>query len=112
VKVAFNVRPDLSRWTCDHGTFEPFVRHEVDANEAFVAQIESAHNQGSLVDVEYDAAAKKVAKDAIESDEESAKKLIAAQQDGTWYEGNLMQHELNVAALAEGEAGVETGGEE
>lgn len=102
MKVAFTVRPDLARWGCDHGTFASGERHEVgNAKAAFVEQVASAEAFGSLVDVEYDTAAKKVAVKAVESDSDSLKVLAKAQADGSWEKGNQLAYEAAQAAKEE-----------
>ncbi len=99
MKVSFSVRPDLARWSCDHGSFDSDERHEIArASAAFVEQIASAEAHGSLVDVSYDSAAKKAATKAVEPDKESLKKLDKAIADGSWQEGNRLVHEETVAA--------------
>lgn len=112
MKVSFSVRPDLARWSCDHGSFDSGERNEIsNAKAGFVEQVACAEAFGSLVDVEYDAAAAKIANKAVEPDEESVKKLEGAMADGSWQEGNLLQYELDQSASAGDEAGLETGGE-
>lgn len=94
MKVAFTVRADLARWGCDHGVFESGKRHEVqNASAALVGQVASAEAFGSLLDVEYDAAAKKIAAKAVEPDSASLRKLEQAMADGSWQEGNQLAYE-------------------
>lgn len=113
MKVSFLVRPDLTRWSCDHGSFSSGERHQItNASAAFVAQIACAEAFGSLIEVSYDSAATKVATKALEPDSESVKRLEKAMADGSWQEGNLRVYEETQAALAAGRAGLELGGED
>jgi len=102
MKAKFGVRPDLDFWACEYGQFPGGSAHEVEADKGFVHQIASAHAHGSLVDVSYDAAAAKVAAQAVESEEDSLKALAKAQASGDWQAGNVEQYELGQAARAEG----------
>lgn len=105
MKVSFLVRPDLERWSCDHGSFLSGERHEIaNAKAGLVSQVAAAESAGALVDVSYDEEAKKVAGKAVESDAESLKKLEKAQADGSWQEGNLLQWELDQKARAGSES--------
>lgn len=95
MKASFKVREDLAYWASDAGQFESGMEHEVEGSDA-IRLVAAAEAAGSLVEVQYDGQAEKVAQAAIESQEASEAAQAKAMADGSWAVGNAMQSALDV----------------
>jgi hypothetical protein len=87
-----------TQWTADEETFAGGVHEIAKPSAALLGMIAAAEAAGSVVVIDAADDHRKKLDSAVQSQEAGEAAYAAAQADGSWHEGNLMQFELDVAS--------------